>query len=258
VVNTSFIGMALLDAGDVATARSACDFVARDLNRLEPADDELFLSYTPLDRRWVYNASLLGAELLARVARASSDDEEGTVEGGGGSAGELGAVAAGAARAVVRRQEPDGSWRYGLDAGLDGWVDSFHTGFVLNSLRSIGEALETAEFEDAVRTGYEYWRSTMFRDDGAPRYYPDRDWPVDAHAVAQAILTYLAFADRDPEAPARARDLAEWAAAHLQDPAGWFHYRIHRRYRIRIPYMRWSQAWMLRALTELEYRESST
>jgi hypothetical protein len=157
---------------------------------------------------------------------------------------------------VVRRQEADGSWLYGLDASLDGWVDSFHTGFVLDSLLVIGECLETAEFDHAVRAGYGYWRSALFREDGAPRYYPGRDWPVDAHAVAQAILTHLRFSDRDPEGLERARGLAEWAAVHMQDEAGWFHYRLYRRYRVRIPYMRWSQAWMLRALRELEYRES--
>ena len=36
----------------------------------------------------------------------------------------------------------------------------------------------------------------------------------------------------------------------MQDAAGYFHYQIGRCLRNRIPYIRWSQAWMFRALAE--------
>ena len=65
-----------------------------------------------------------------------------------------------------------------------------------------------------------------------------------------AILTFLAFDDRDPDGCASAWRMARWGVERLQDPAGYFHYQIHPRYRIRIPYMRWTQAWMQRALAE--------
>lgn len=243
VVNTAFIAGALLEAGDVATARSACDFVLRDLNRLEPAPDELCFSYTPEDRRWIYNASLLGGELLARVHAETGEAE-------------LAEAAARTARFVARRQQADGSWRYGVDAAMDGWVDNFHTGFVLCSFQTIRRSLRTVEFDDEIAAGYRYWKDHMFREDGAPRYYADRDWPIDVHAVAQAILTFLAFADEDRTAGDRARQMAGWAVDNLQDPRGFFHYRLHRRFRIRIPYIRWSQAWMHRALWELEWHEA--
>ena len=243
VVTTAFIGAALLEAGDIDTARSACDFVLEDLNRLDTVPDELCFSYTPLDRRWIYNASLLGGELLARVGAATGAEE--LLEAG-----------LAAARFVARRQSPDGAWLYGVDSGMDGWVDSFHTGYVLCSLRTIADRTGSSEFDEALDRGYEYWKERMFREDGGVRYYAGRDWPVDAHAVAQAILTCLAFADRDAEAGSLAIATARWAARHLQDPDGHFHYQIHRRYRIRIPYMRWSQAWMQRALRELVWHQA--
>jgi rhamnogalacturonyl hydrolase YesR len=130
-------------------------------------------------------------------------------------------------------------------------VDSFHTGCVLTGLKRVADCLKTAEFDDAIERGYAYWRDRMFLSDGTPKYYAERVFPVDAHCVAQAILTFLEFRTQDPEAERWAYQVAEWSIKHMQDPEGYFHFQIHRHYRIRTPYMRWSQAWMQRALTEL-------
>jgi hypothetical protein len=55
----------------------------------------------------------------------------------------------------------------------------------------------------------------------------------------------------DAKALASAERVALWTIQNLQDPSGFFHYQIRRFFRNRIPYMRWGQAWMQRALTEL-------
>jgi hypothetical protein len=151
----------------------------------------------------------------------------------------------------------DGSWKYG-EWDRDNWVDNFHTGFVLVALKRIGEALETQEFADSIARGYAYWKEHLFLPDGTPKYYPDRTYPVDAHSVAQAVITFLEFTDLDNEAEEWALKAARWGLSNLQDPDGYFHYQLHSRYRIRTPYMRWSQAWMQRALTELVWRQSGT
>lgn len=247
VVNTAFNGLALLaasgplrgvpDAPDtLALARRACTFVLEGLNRLE-GEGELCVSYTPLDRRFIHNANVLAAQLLAEV---------------GGATGEatLRDAALRAARFTARRQRADGSWAYGI-GGNDGWVDNFHTAYVLVALRRVGRTAGTAEFDDVVRRGWDFWTERMFDDQGLPMYYPGRLHPIDVHAVAVAILAFLEFADSVPGAADRAWRLARWAADTMQDRRGFFHYQITRRYTIRIPYVRWSQAWMQRALTEL-------
>ena len=258
IVNTAFIALALLDVREileeddkrfvefaefvkfvVPIARSACDFILNDLNPIRPTRDELCFSYTPLDRRYVHNANLMGAWLLAEVYSHTQELH-------------LAEHALAAARYTARRQRPNGSWSYG-EAPNDGWVDNFHTGFVLVALKRIAAYLEADEFDDAIARGYSFWKEHMFLFDGAPKYYPDRVYPIDVHCVAQAVLTFLEFAERDPEAEAWAWRVARWGIEHMQDTKGYFHYQIHRHYRIRIPYMRWSQAWMLRALTELTY-----
>ena len=73
IVATSFISYALLDAYDVTqdekylnTAISSTNFIIKDLNRTEKKEGFIF-SYSPYDNTRVYNASLLGSRLLARV-----------------------------------------------------------------------------------------------------------------------------------------------------------------------------------------------
>ena len=94
------------------------------------------------------------------------------------------------ARYSAARQHDDGSWDYG-EAPTQRWIDNFHTGYNLCALHSIGRTLETAEFEPAVRRGFEFYRGHFFREDGAPRYFHDRTYPIDIHCVAQSIITLV-------------------------------------------------------------------
>ncbi|HEX7050687.1 MAG TPA: hypothetical protein VF188_10830 [Longimicrobiales bacterium] len=244
-VATAFVGHALLDASAAlgsaeaaALAARAGTFLRRGLNRIPGGDGTFCFSYTPVDRRAVHNASLLAASLLARLAAA-----------GGAAAGELADDAMRAARFTVRAQRPDGAWPYGVGA-RNGWVDSFHTGYILVALRDIADALETTEFDDALERGIAYWRRAFF-DGPAVGFHPGRPYPVDVHAVAHAILALLALRDRVPDGERAAGRLADWCIDEMRDAAGFFYHLRTRRRVNRLPYMRWVQAWMLRALSEL-------
>jgi hypothetical protein len=221
----------------LSMTRSACDFVLQDLNTIQPAADEICFSYTPLDRRFIHNANVLGGWLLATGYIDTGESH-------------LAQTALDAARFTVRRQRADGSWLYG-ESLRDHWIDNYHTGFVLVALKSIAARLKTDELDMAIDQGYQFWKERMFLPDGTPKYYPDKLYPIDVHSLSQAILTFIEFADWDPEADDWAWRVALWSIRHMQDPEGFFHYQIHRRYRIRIPYIRWAQAWMQLALTDL-------
>lgn len=258
IVNTAFIALAFLDSHELvkdlsggnatvdggsnrvdglSVARGACEFLLQDLSILRSSDDEICFSYTPLDRRFVHNANVLGAWLLAAVYDRTRESR-------------LAESARAATRFTVSRQRGDGSWPYGIGE-RDQWVDNFHTGYVLVAIKRVGQLLQTDEFDSAVKKGYAFWKEQMLIKDLIPKYYVDQLYPIDIHSVAQAILTHLEFSDIDPLALKKAEQLCQWAIEHMQDPTGFFHYQIHRLYRVRIPYMRWGQAWMQLALTRM-------
>ncbi|HEX8853541.1 MAG TPA: hypothetical protein VF754_08645, partial [Pyrinomonadaceae bacterium] len=200
-----------------------------------------------LDRSRIFNASLLACETLAAVGAQTGERA-------------LCDWALKGARYVARRQRADGSWAYG-EQGFQGWIDNFHTAFILSSLWRISAACaggDGAELEEAARRGFEFWRGRFFLADGFPKYYHDKPYPADAHSAAAAIVTLVEKAARDGdtegrgEALALAERVASWAFRHLRDRRrGFFYYQRRRLYAIRTPYIRWAQAWMLYALARL-------
>jgi hypothetical protein len=74
---------------------------------------------------------------------------------------------------------------------------------------------------------------------------------VDTHAAASAIVTFLECRDLDPDAARLAQNVANWTIDNLRDSRGFFYYQKRRFYTVRKPYMRWTQAWMLYALSRL-------
>ncbi|HYP01216.1 MAG TPA: hypothetical protein VER76_13580 [Pyrinomonadaceae bacterium] len=247
IVPTAFAARALVEAarafGDeryLRTARSACDFILRDLKRSEEGADEVCFSYTPLDEARVFNASLLAGEVLATVGAQTREEE-------------LLEAASRAARYVVRRQRADGSWAYGA-AGFQGWADNFHTAFILTSLARItGASAEAgAEFAVSLRRGYEFWRGNFFLADGWPKYYHDNPYPADAHSTGAAVVALVELKDEMPDALALADRVIKWTLENLRDARrGFFYYQRRRFYTVRTPYMRWTQAWMMYALARL-------
>ena len=71
--------------------------------------------------------------------------------------------------------------------------------------------------------------------------------------MAQSIITLLSFKDVDQGNADLAWTVFQWAAANMWDEKGFFYYQCGPLLTTKIPYMRWSQAWMVLALsTQLE------
>ena len=223
--------------------RGAARFVLSDLKRIE-GENGFCWSYSPLDETRVVNATLLGAETVARVAALEGDES-------------LLREALPTVSWSLGERQPDGGWIYG-HASSQQWEDSFHTGFNLLSFlalreasRQVGRDPETVVPLETLLGSYRHFSSSFFDADGRPWYYRHTPWPIDTHAAAVAILTHLAFRDLDGGAVERARRVLDWSLQHLWlERRGHFRFQIKRRHSIDIPYVRWSQAWMLRALAE--------
>jgi hypothetical protein len=241
VVATSFAVDALEAADSPAAAgatRAAARFVADHLHRHED-DSGLCFSYSPGDRSRVFNASLFGARILAQAAVAEPDapvDWRGLAER--------------AVDYVVSRQRDDGAWEYG-EADHWHWIDNLHTGFNLVTIDRIARYLDTERWDDAVEKGLRFYREALFEADGTPRYYTNSKFPIDPHSFAQGALTFLQLQRLQPDAVDFADRILRRGIAELWDQRrGGFIFQKQRGYTQRIVHLRWSQAWMFRALCE--------
>ena len=246
IVPTAFAARALCEAAEVfgpgeylPFACTICDFILNDLNRLDESSDEVCFSYSPLDQTRVFNASLLAGEALATIGKLTGEAS-------------LCDWAMRAARYVVRRQRADGSWAYGANE-YQSWTDNFHTAFILTSLSRIVDACEDAkdELDPSLLRGFEFWQERFFLNDGWPKYYPDHLYPADAHSAASAVVALVELRGRIPSTIILADKIARWAIENLRDRRGYFHYQRRRFHTVRIPYMRWSEAWMACGLARL-------
>ncbi|UCH90171.1 MAG: delta-aminolevulinic acid dehydratase [Thermoplasmata archaeon] len=238
VVNTSFIGHALLDCYELTSQQQALEmavpiktFILEDLHR-SGSNDMFCFSYTPVDTEAVHNANLLGASILARLMRYSDDDR-------------LKSAALASLENSMRHQRDDGSWIY-ANTNIQSWVDSFHTGFNLQAIRYILDAGLASKHREAYLKGVKYYAENFFLENGTPKYYHDRTYPIDIHSPTQAICF---FSQEGKEYEDLTDKIVNWMLQNMYSGRGFFYFRKGRFLTNRIPYMRWSQAWAFHALS---------
>ncbi len=201
-------------------------------------------SYTPLRNDCVYNASLLAAEVLTLTGTLVQDEE--ALD-----------KAASATRFVLAKQKPDGHWNYSMDIEnkSERQQIDFHQGFILESLFSIRDhhPQRFTGLEDALENGFRFYTQKQFDADGRSRWRLPANWPADIHHQAQGIITH-ALLERDFTGALKfAHKIADWTTDHLYDKKGCFYYQKWPFMTNKITYLRWAQAWMLKALTLLKY-----
>jgi hypothetical protein len=243
IICSTFSGNALLDAYEkskepswLEAAISAAQFILDKLFWREGSLRACF-SYTPLGRTEIHNANLLGASFLARVSQ---------IQGQGRFLG----PAMDAARYSVSHQHADGSWDYG-ELTYQRWIDNFHTGFNLVALKRLKEYGETTEFDPAIRRGFDFYRAHFFSNDGMAKYYHNTAYPIDIHSISQSLITLVEFASFKEDNIRLASEVLHWTMDNMWDPRGFFYFQKRQCGTVRTPFMRWSQAWMLLALSRL-------
>jgi hypothetical protein len=239
VVNSAFIGHALLDASDITGNQNALqlavpigNFICRDLNQ-KKENSGICFSYTPEDFNFVHNANLLGASLLIRIYESTGQED-------------LKALALLSLKYSMDHQHEDGSWKY-AETGFQGWIDSFHTGFNLQAIRCFLKAGVAEEYREQYEKGVRFYAENFFSADGLPKYYHNQTYPIDIHCPAQAVYF---FSGEGKKYKALTDKVLGWMINHLWNPKGYFNFRKTRWTTNRIPYMRWGQAWAMHALTE--------
>lgn len=249
VVATNFAAWALLDAAEITgrqdirdVALTSADFVLRDLHRTPHAGGEI-ISYSKLPGNdTIYNASLLGARLLSRIYALTGRED-------------CRAAAEASVRACCADQGKDGSWTYGVKA-VTGWIDSFHTGYNLDGLIAYQEQTGDMTYADNIRRGLDYYLHTFFNADGSPKYYHNRQYPIDIHCPGQLPVTLWRTHAYDENAD-MARKVMRWTLKNMRSPKGWFYYQLKHGVSSHISYMRWSNAFMFCSLAVMLRAESA-
>lgn len=241
VVATNFCATALIDAYEETGKKEYLDialesakFILNDLH-LDEYKGEKMISYSPLHGNdLVSNASLLGSKVLAYCYKYTGNKKY--LE-----------VARSSVRACCLGQREDGAWTYSqIPPKL--WVDSFHTGYNLDGLIAYEEQTGDREYHENIERGFDYYITNFFNEDGSPKYYDNQQYPIDIHCPGQLLVTLHRLHKFD-EYKEMAEKVLAWTIKNMQDKKGYFYYQLKKGVSSKIPYMRWSNAFMFYAMS---------
>jgi hypothetical protein len=247
---TGLIGHAFLDGYEMLHDDSYLD-VAQGISKwilqlpIEQTNSGLCLSYYAFEQNSIHNSNMIGASILARTATHTGSAE--CLE-----------LAKQAMKYSCSRQLSSGGWYYG-EAPQHHWIDNFHTGYNLDSLKCYIEYTGDRTKSPNLQKGFQFFANNFFEADGRPKYYHDRTYPIDSQCASQAIETLANFADCHSVSLPLALMVAKWTIENMQDQRGHFYYRKYPLIKAKTPMLHWAQATTYRALTHLlskleEYR----
>lgn len=250
LVTTVFVANSCLDyfesSGEeryLAFADRSCEFMLRNMV-LHEDESTLCFRYIPGENAVIHNAYMLGAALLGRVYKHNGNPR-------------LLEASTKAMQRAIQAMRPDGAWPYG-ERHHHRFVDNFHTGFNLVSLKQWMEDTGDTTWNQEIRAAYDYWLNNFFLANGCPKYYDTSLYPIDVHCSAQGVVTCLRLREFDNRSLDLAQRIADWTISNLQDDKGYFYCQKKRWFTNKIPYVRWAQAWMLYALALLSAHMQSS
>lgn len=200
------------------------------------------VSYSTKTVDCCYNANMLGAELYARLYALTKEDRYKD-------------LAHKMTDFTVAYQKESGLWNYSIDlkTGKERNQIDFHQGYVLDSIHYVLKYCgENVAYLKALKIGAEYYFKNQFKQNGQSIFRVPNDYPVEIHNQAQGIITLTRLVYLSEEYGSFASIIAQWTTDNMQSEKGYFYYKKYPIHTIKTPFMRWSQAWMFLALTELK------
>lgn len=222
-----------------------CEFLS-SLPVDEINQDQICFSYTPLFINHVHNLNLFVAEFLLKTGMET------------GRADWI-LMSNRAINYTLANQLPDGSFDYnGPPEKPQNHFDNYHTGFVLRMLYSIWKLTKREDVFTALHKCYSHYVKNFFESDTIPKLMPDKKYRIDIHSCAESINCLSTLSPIFPEGLNLAESVLAWTIDNLQDKSGYFYYGIIKsrftaiRFKSKIPYIRWGEAWMMRALASCQ------
>ncbi len=208
----------------------------------EISDEQICFSYTPLFINHVHNLNLFVAEFLLKTGKET------------GNATWI-SMGNRAVNYTLANQRSDGSFDYnGPPEKPNNHVDNYHTGFVLRMLYSVWKLTGREDVSAALHNCYAHYIANFFEDGRIPKLMPDKKYRIDIHSCAESINCLSSLSPIFPDGLKLADNVLNWTIHNLQDKSGYFYYGILKSrftgipFKSKIPYIRWGQAWMMRAL----------
>jgi hypothetical protein len=104
------------------------------------------------------------------------------------------------------------------------------------------------KYQTVLDKGFKYYINTFFTEDGIAKYYNNSIYPIDIHAPSQLVITLKKLNKLDDH-KALTEKVLGWTIKNMQSPKGYFYYQINKYITSKIPYMRWSQAWLFLSMS---------
>lgn len=240
IITTIYVAQALYALSEVTKntkylepALDSAHFIVKNL--YTELDNRQFFAYIPGEKAFVHNASLWGAAWVAKVASLTNNDS-------------YKKLALSAARQSVKEQSENGSWVYGSRHHHQ-FIDGFHTGYNLEALRILSDALDTCEFESSIQKGLTYYKQHLFESDGTAKYYHNNRFPLDMHSVSQAIFTLIKVGGTSKDLEMAEKVINRSIETLYLPNQQRFIYQKNKHFTNKIDYIRWTQAWVYYSLS---------
>jgi len=245
---TVFCGEAFVKAFEILgdeeylyVAEMAARFLCHDLPHLHDTRNELCIGYVPFPvKSIVLNITASAGTQVAKVASLRNDPV-------------LQREARRMIAFVAGRRTDYFAWYYTYPAENSYIVhDNYHTGGVVDALRDYEVYSGDDSFRDVYENGLAYYARELFLPDGAPKHMNNSIYPLDIHGSAQGIISFSKAACWKRDYLELADTIARWAIDNMFDEEGGFFYYQKGRYLTRrFTLMRWCNAWMSKALSDL-------
>jgi hypothetical protein len=220
--------------------RSIAEHALTAYRDLAVGPDGATCAYTPSpeDPCGVVNASAYRAFLLTQAAHDLADER-------------YLRVAERNLNFVLAAQEADGSWPYAID-GQRGFVDHFHTCFVLKALAKIEQLTGSPRCTEAIARGVGYYVVQLFDADGLPRPFARAPrltvYRRELYDYAECLNLAVLLRGRFPSLDARLSRVVVDVLQRWVKPDGSFRTRQLLVGWDNVPLHRWAQAQMFRSL----------
>ncbi len=226
---------------------SICRFITEDLKMDDMGGKGICFSYTPIDDYHVHNANLFCGEFLARVGKEVENNK-------------WLKLAERTADYAISEQNNDGSiyyWGRIQNNNAPNKLDHYHSGFEIRCLFYIAQHLQLEKIKQAYQKYLKFYLQNYLLLDGTPKIVPASPYPVNIHGAAESVLMLSILSREHPQLFQLAKKTLQWTIKNMQNPEGWFGYVWTPTQRIDAPFLRWGQAWMIRAFAEYHVTEKT-